>query len=93
MEPFFHHGGTESTEGTLFLPDRETAIGQKNEPSGHDPVAGWFYAHGWRHAIELSPKAEALFPGRRLPAREKISLLGGLCVSVVNPRSRLLRPS
>jgi hypothetical protein len=25
-----HHRGTESTEGILFLPDRETAIGQKN---------------------------------------------------------------
>jgi hypothetical protein len=71
----------------------ETTIGQKNQPFGHDPVARWFYADGWRHAIELSPKAEALFPGRRLPAREKISLLGGLCVSVVNPRSRFLRPS
>ena len=26
----FHHRGTESTELILFLPDRETAIGQKN---------------------------------------------------------------
>ena len=25
---FTNHGDTESTEGTIFLPDRETAIGQ-----------------------------------------------------------------
>jgi hypothetical protein len=26
---FANHTGTESTEGTIFLPDRETAIGQE----------------------------------------------------------------
>jgi hypothetical protein len=68
-----------------FLPDRETAIGQtgnppegwdskrsaeqRSQPFGHDLVHRWLHVNGWRQAKELSP--EALFPGRRLPAREK----------------------
>ena len=74
-------------EGTIFLPDRETAIGQtgnppegwdskrsaekRSQPFGPDLATGWLHANGWKQAKELSPKAEALFPGRRLPAREK----------------------
>ena len=83
---FINHRDTESTE-RFFLPDREKAIGQtgnppegwdskrsaekRSQPFGHDLVTGWFHANGWRQAKELSPQAKALFPGRRLPAREK----------------------
>jgi hypothetical protein len=70
-----------------FLPDREMAIGQtgnppegwdskrsaekRSQPYGHDLVTWWHDVNGWSQAKELSPEAEALFPGRRLPAREK----------------------
>jgi len=53
----FHHGGTESTERNFLF--------ARSPPCGHDPVAGWLYAEGWRYTTEHSPKAEALFPGRR----------------------------
>ena len=84
---FANHRDTESNEGTIFLPDRETAIGQtgnppegwdskrsaekRSQPCGHDLVAGWLCVNGCIQGKELSPEAEALFPGRRLPAREK----------------------
>ncbi|MDH3928767.1 MAG: hypothetical protein OEV22_12575, partial [Deltaproteobacteria bacterium] len=38
---------------------------------GQDLVHRLLDVNGWRQAKELSPEAEALFPGRRLPAREK----------------------
>jgi hypothetical protein len=60
---FINHGDTESTEETIFLPDRETAIGQtrnppegwdskrsaekRSQPCGHDLVHGWLHANGW----------------------------------------------
>jgi hypothetical protein len=80
---FTHHRDTESTEGTIFLPDRETRpprlarmagrrrSGKRSQPCGHDLVIGWFHANGWIQAQEFPPQAEALFPGRRLPARGK----------------------
>jgi hypothetical protein len=80
---FINHGDTESTEGTIFLPDRETRpprlarmagsrrSGKRSQPCGHDLVLGWLHANGWIRAKELSPEAKALFPGRCLPAREK----------------------
>ncbi|MGD8380674.1 MAG: hypothetical protein PVJ11_00905, partial [Syntrophobacterales bacterium] len=83
---------TESTEGTIFLPDRETRpprlarmagrrrSGKRSQPCGHDLVAGWFHVNGWIQAQEHSPQAEALFPGRRLPAREKHPPLCPLCL-------------
>jgi hypothetical protein len=45
--------------------------GKRSQPCGHDLVHRRSYANGWSQAKELSPQAEALFPGRRLPAREK----------------------
>jgi hypothetical protein len=54
-----------------FLPDRETAIGQEISAlraRSSRPVA---YVESWNQTKELWPQAEALFPGRRLPAREK----------------------
>ncbi|MGD8436350.1 MAG: hypothetical protein PVJ70_01780, partial [Syntrophobacterales bacterium] len=80
------------TEGTIFLPDRETRpprlarmagrrrSGKRSQPCGHDLVAGWFHVNGWIQAQEHSPQAEALFPGRRLPAREKHPPLCPLCL-------------
>jgi hypothetical protein len=76
---FTNHGDTESTEGTIFLarsgdppasPERlamagRRRSGKRSQPCGHDLVNGWIQAK------ELSSEAEALFPGRRLPAREK----------------------
>jgi hypothetical protein len=80
-----YHRDAESTERTVFLPDRETAIRQKDTvlwalflgTTGSMPPVG-------KAPKELSPKAMALFPGRRLPARENIPVLRVLCVSVVN---------
>ncbi|MGB6379523.1 MAG: hypothetical protein WBG24_22645, partial [Syntrophobacteria bacterium] len=47
--------------------------------------------NGWSQVKELSPEAEALFPGQRpvplksgAPGQGKISLLCVLCASVVN---------
>lgn len=37
---FIHHRDAESTERTLFLPDRETAIGQKNSALRALPFSG-----------------------------------------------------
>jgi len=70
-----------------FLPDRRLPIGQtgnppegwdskrsaekRSQPCGHDLVTWWLHINGWIQAKEFSPEAEALFPGRRLPAREK----------------------
>ena len=45
--------------------------GKRSQPCGHDLVTGWLHFNGWIQDKELSPQAEALFPGRRLPAREK----------------------
>jgi len=45
--------------------------GKRSQPFGQDLVHRLLDVNGWRQAKELSPKAEALFPGRRLPAREK----------------------
>jgi hypothetical protein len=75
------------TERNFVLPDRETAIGQTgNPPEGWDSkrsaekktqLSGQFmckqqsYLDQCSVAEVLPPKAEALFPGRRLPAREK----------------------
>jgi hypothetical protein len=86
IDDFANHGDTESTE-RIFLPDRETAIGQTgnppkgwdskrsaekiSQPFGHDLVHRWLDINGCSRAKELSPEAKALFPGRRLPAREK----------------------
>jgi hypothetical protein len=87
---FTNHGDTESTEGTIFLPDSAAggAIEQtgnplegwdskrsaekRSQPCGHDLVTRWLDVNGWSQAKELSPEAEALFPGRRLPTREKL---------------------
>jgi len=62
-------------------------------------VTRWFYVNGWSQAKELSPKAEALFPGQRpvplksgAPGQGKITLLRDLCASVVNLQSALLGP-
>jgi len=77
------------------LPDRETAIRQKD-------AALWALFLGTTGVMlpvgkapkQLSPKAMAPFPGRRLPARENIPVLCVLCVSVVNwlvmPASNIL---
>jgi hypothetical protein len=54
-----------------FLPDRETAIGQKIAALRARSSTLGVHANGWSQARELSPETEALFPGRRLPAREK----------------------
>jgi hypothetical protein len=67
-----YHRDTESTERTLFLPDRETAIRQKDAAlwavflgtTGSMPPVG-------RAPRELSPKAMALFPGRPSPGQGK----------------------
>jgi hypothetical protein len=48
-----------------------TGLGFLQSPCGHDFLHRWLHASGWSQAKELSPEAEALFPGRRLPAREK----------------------
>ena len=45
--------------------------GKRSQPCGQDLVHRLLHVNGWRQAKELSPKAESLFPGRRLPAREK----------------------
>ena len=90
-----------------ILPDRETAIGQtgnppegwdskrsaekRSQPCGHDLVIRWLDVNGWSQAKELSPEAEALFPGQRpvplksgAPGQGKNTLLRDLCASVVN---------
>ncbi|MGD8437440.1 MAG: hypothetical protein PVF10_14785, partial [Syntrophobacterales bacterium] len=42
-----------------------------SQPCGHDLANRCLDVNGWIQAQERSPQAEALFPGRRLPAREK----------------------
>ncbi|MGB6377371.1 MAG: hypothetical protein WBG24_11685, partial [Syntrophobacteria bacterium] len=80
VDAFANHGDTESTE-KIFLPDRETAIGQTGnppegwdskrsaekrlQPFGHDLVHRWLHVNGCRQAKKLSSEAEALFPGQR----------------------------
>ncbi len=63
-----NHRDTESTERNLVLPDRETAIGQKTQPSGQFLCKQQPYLEQCSIAEVLPPTAEALFPGRRLPA-------------------------
>ena len=71
--------------------------GKRSQPCGHDLVTGLLHINGWSQAKELSPKAEALFPGRRQPAiasrsgeaggspgQGKNNILRDLCASVVN---------
>jgi len=60
--------------------DSRRSAEKRSQPCGHDLVIGWLYATGRKSAQELSPKAEALFPGRRLPAREKSPSLCPLCL-------------
>jgi hypothetical protein len=71
---FANHSDTESTEETIFLPDRETGrSGKRSQPCGHDLVTEWPHVIGWIQAKELPPQAVALFPGRSAcgGAREK----------------------
>ena len=70
MYAFTNHGDTESTE-RFFLPDRETAIGQEIAALWAGSSTPFASCQRLEPAKELSPQAEALFPGRRLPAREK----------------------
>ena len=45
--------------------------GKRSQPCGHDLVVGSLHVNAWIQAKERTPEAEAPFPGRRLPAREK----------------------
>ena len=54
-----------------FCPIGRRRSGKRSQPGGHDLLTRWLDVNGWSQAKELSPEAEALFPGRRLPAREK----------------------
>jgi hypothetical protein len=51
--------------------DSKRSAEKRSQPYGQDLVYRWFRINGWKQAKELAPQAEALFPGRRLPAREK----------------------
>jgi hypothetical protein len=65
---FSNHRDTEGTEGTIFF----ARSGDGDRAKDLSPAAArWLIVNGWSQAKELSPEAEALFPGRRLPAREK----------------------
>jgi hypothetical protein len=79
-----NHRGTESTELVFFLPDRETAIGQKSATLLVSFLAVNIVGQSQPCTTRL-PVAEAqmFFPGRRLPAREKSYILCVLCASVV----------
>ncbi len=55
----------------FFCPIGRRRSGKRSQPFGHDLVHRWLHVNGWRQDKELAPQAEALFPGRRLPAREK----------------------
>jgi hypothetical protein len=65
---FTNHGDTESTEELYSCPIGRRRSGKRSQPYGHDLVTRWLDVNGWSQAKELSPEAEALFPGRRLPA-------------------------
>ena len=71
--------------------DSKRSAEKRSQPCGHDLVNGWLYNTGRKSAKELSPEAEALFPGQRpvplksgAPGQGKITLLCVLCASVVN---------
>jgi hypothetical protein len=69
-----YHRGTESTEQILF--SARSGDGDRTEEIS--PLARYFATEGSELTLglqkqELPPEAEALFSGRRLPAREKLS--------------------
>ena len=66
----------------FFLPDRETTIGQKNAALRAVLLkSAAISAVDCVSSKEIPPKAEALSPGRRLPARGRYTL----SVSSVSP--------
>jgi hypothetical protein len=68
---FFGETAIGQTENPPEGWDSKRSAEKRSQPCGHDLLTAWLHVNGWIQAKELSPEAEALFPGRRLPAREK----------------------
>jgi hypothetical protein len=90
---FTNHRDTESTEGTIFLPDRETAIGQEiaalRARSSNRVVASCQWLNQGPRAFAAG---EGSFPWPSSPGQGKNNILCVLCASVVNLHSGFHRP-
>jgi hypothetical protein len=81
---FTNHGDTESTEETIFLPDRETAIGQEIaalRARSSTPVALCQRLEPGQRAFAAGGGS---FPWPSSPGQGKNNILCVLCASVVN---------
>ena len=83
LDFLLNHRGTESTERNLVLPDRETAIGQKNAALRAVYVQAAIVPRPMFCSRSASAEGGGTFPWPSSPGQGKITLLCVLCVSVV----------
>ena len=89
---FTNHRDTESTERIIFLPDRETTIGQEIAALRARSSSWVASCQRLDQGSRAFAEGGGSFPWPSSPGQGKNNILSVLCASVVNLRSGFLRP-